>query len=158
VTAAKRLWKVGSGRKCPFRIKLTSGNRRAGFVGFSTLRTNPEKGWRSLVHNLSHLINFETNPRQRPHHESRACLERRLSEYVVAQGWLDGKLKRADKTKPKPDIKVVRRLRLEKQRAKLLTKLKRYTTRLKSIEKSLAHYDRIARANGGAGNTSQPQP
>lgn len=62
-------------------------------------------GWYSLVHHVSHYAHLRlayieglSGRQRKPHSGSHARLETEMIRYVVAQGWLDGKLKPKPKT------------------------------------------------------------
>lgn len=73
-----------------------------------TRGSNHDKGWGRLIHDMSHWIFHKRHPHFRSHDGGHSTLEREIAEYVVAAGWLDGKLKPAVKTKPTIDIKLQR--------------------------------------------------
>jgi hypothetical protein len=67
-----------------------------------------DRGWRRLVHDVSHIL-FEQQHRRarragtiRPHGGFHAALEREMAEYVVSHGWLDGTLRPKPPVRPTP--------------------------------------------------------
>jgi hypothetical protein len=51
------------------------------------------RGWRRLVHNVSHMTYRRTHPRTKPHGGGHATLEAQMVAYIIARGWLTGTLK-----------------------------------------------------------------
>lgn len=92
------------------------------------------KGWRRLVHDLSHRIHVYRFPRFASHNEQHAKFEAEMAAYVLAQGWLTGTLKAAPKAAP--TLEEARAERLANTRAKLArwqTKLRRAQTAIKKL-------------------------
>lgn len=105
------------------------------------------KGWGRLVHDVSHSIFRLHYPRRRPHDPLHSHYETMMAEYVVAQGWLDGKLK--PRTKAKPTREERRSAELVKVEAAIKrweTKAKRAATALKKLK---AKQRRMLRAASG---------
>lgn len=93
-TAAKRLWRWGTGSVLPYKIEFTSG-RRYTWERRGKLYINAGKGWCAFVHDLSHLEWARTNPgTARAHEKGHAKLELRMRREVFKRGWLGGSLKR----------------------------------------------------------------
>lgn len=93
------------------------------------------KGWRRLVHDLSHRIHRWQFPAFSPHNPHHAALEAEMGRYVLEQGWLSGTLKPAPKTAP--TLGETRAKRLANTRAKLArwqTKLRRAQTAIKKMK------------------------
>lgn len=147
VSAFKRLWRKATGKPLPkqWRIKLTSGNRRNDLYGNPKV-INPEAGWNPLVHHISHRAHHYVNgsrPDFDPHGTQHAGIERTLIEYVVASGWLDGKLKRKEKPAPTlDDVRAKRRANVAAKLARWQSKEKRAATAIKKLKRTLAYYDR----------------
>lgn len=57
------------------------------------LEINVDRGWPSLVHQLSHCFHRRLNPTAPGHSEQHAQLEQRLVEHVVQCGWLNSALR-----------------------------------------------------------------
>lgn len=93
VSAAKRLYRFGMKKPWKGKVKLTSGNRY-NRISYGVLYVNPGKGWRSLVHSLSHHVHRRTQPSRPAHGVWHRSLELEMIQYVLRSGWLDGKLRR----------------------------------------------------------------
>lgn len=146
ISAAKRLYRMATKRKWRGSWKLTSG-RRFTWPRRSVFYVNPartgdralETGWRDLVHMMSHWCFRELHPKRRPHDSRHEYLEREMVAYVLAQGWLEGKLRaKPSKARPKPDARQA----LEARAARWTTKLRRAETALRKIARQRA---RLAR-------------
>lgn len=112
LAAAKRLYRFAMKRAWAGQWNLTSG-RRFTWPRRGTFYVNPNRdgfgvvnGWHDLVHMMSHYCHRQLHPKRRPHDTRHQYLERDMVAYVVAQGWLDGKLKR--EPAPASDPKVVK--------------------------------------------------
>jgi hypothetical protein len=77
-----------------------------------TAGSNHDKGWGRLIHDLSHIIFNRRHPfhineagarvrKFRPHHGSHALLELEIAQWVVAQGFMTGRLRESPKGKRK---------------------------------------------------------
>src|ERR1051325_3538871 len=75
VSAAKRLYRFGTKKPWGRAIKLTSGNRHT-WARYGVLYVNPDQGWRSLVHDMSHLAHRRLRPSLSGHDWRHAHLER----------------------------------------------------------------------------------
>jgi PIN domain nuclease of toxin-antitoxin system len=143
-------------RKFRGKFKPTSGNRRTWTRG-GVFYVNPAyrhpsfSGWKGIVHDISHWAFNRLYDRNRlgPHAPQHAYIERRLAEYVVKSGWLDGKLARA-KAKPPTDRQQARYARTveliaawERKEKLAKTKLRKLKLRKKYYEKSLRQRDAI---------------
>lgn len=108
----------------PTPVKITSGNRYT-WVRRGVISVNTGRGWRHLVHMLSHYCHSALRPMDKPHSDNHRHLEGEMVDYVVRSGWLDGKLKPQPRVaKPKPDPVV-------EQHAKVLARLKAWETKAK---------------------------
>ena len=95
------------------------------------------KGWRRLVHDVSHYVHDFRFPNSNDHDLAQAKIEQEMAQFVINSGWLEGKLKSKPKAKPTKDEKQnAKRINLEKlikswgtkeQRAK--TYIKKYKTK-----------------------------
>jgi hypothetical protein len=110
IAGAKRLYKKAMGRPWRGAVKVTSGNRHT-WVRRGTLVVNPNEvrwngsgGWAEIVHSISHYAHWRLNPKDAPHSSKQSYIERDLTDYVIAQGWLEGKLKRPKHDASKKDI------------------------------------------------------
>ena len=137
--AAKKLYLLGRklvDRPYPrkqlgsLQLKIMYGNLR---TYIHRGRVNPCHGWWGLVHDISHDIENGHSPK----HE---WLERQLAEYVRDQGWIDGKLRPAEK--PKVDPKQVRYRRVLARLDAWQRKLKRAETAIKKLQRQKAYYER----------------
>jgi len=124
-------------------FKITSGNRHT-WPRRGTWKVNP-RNWHNIVHAVSHWCFSSRYPSRtgvRPHDPGHAAIEKHLIEYVINQGWLDGKLKRPKKEKPKTDPKADRAARVVLSIKRWETKKKRAETALKKLRKQQRYYDR----------------
>ena len=135
--AAKRL-------KRKFKVRWRRDLRRC-WVSLKGRRS--DKGWHRLVHDISHMASREQFPRERPHGPHHAKIEREMVEYVLAQGWLDGRLrKKAPTPKPKTDGDKV--ARLHARVALWDSKRRRAENALKKLAKSIRYYENKAARDG----------
>lgn len=112
----------------PFSARVVSGNRHT-WMRNGVLNVNPTKGWKDLVHGLSHVAWYLQEPTARPHSGIHAELERRMIEHVIAEGWLDGRLRPPPEVAPTKEEK--RKAKLEHVRSMLhraVTRLRRART------------------------------
>lgn len=145
ISAAKRLYRLGMKRAWDKPIKLTSGNRYT-WARHGVLYVNPEKGWHALVHDMSHLVHRRLHPTLSGHDWRHAHLEREMVTYVISNGWLDGKLRRPEK--PKPKVQDVRYVRIVDRIQRWESKLKRAENALKKLHKQRVYYEK--KQEGGA--------
>lgn len=144
VTGAKRLWRKAFGKAFKGKVQITSG-RRYTWVRNHVLYVNPNQktwkgngGWHEIVHGISHIASQRIwKENHGPRH---AFIERELIEYVVSNGFLDGKLRR--ETKTAPAAKDVKYDRVIKRISAWETKAKRAATALRKLHKTKARYDR----------------
>jgi hypothetical protein len=112
------------GRKCPVPVKITTGNRLTWHRG-DAFYVNPnrrkngniDQGWPDIVHLLSHYVHARKYPGHKPHdgRGTHAFVERSMIQYVVESGWLEGKLKRAERpAKPAPTVEERAAVKLQK--------------------------------------------
>ena len=101
------------------------------------------KGWRRLVHDVSHRVyEFRFPNSSRDHNISQAKIEQEMAQYVIAQGWLEGKLKPKIKAPLTKDEKKSKKLLnyerlLKKWMSKMSlanTKIKIYKRRIKNLK------------------------
>jgi hypothetical protein len=52
------------------------------------------RGWRRLAHDLSHGWFATVYPKRKPHDPLHVWYEQQIISYIVAKGWLEGRLKR----------------------------------------------------------------
>lgn len=160
VRAARRLWRFAMGETFAGEVTLTSGNRftwtywpkGAAHIG---LRVNADKGWRELVHDLSHLFWTRANPGERPHSKFHAAFEGKLVREVIRRGWLDGKLRDDEpEAVAAPDLDDKRRAklaRLHERAEKWERKQQRAERALAKIAKQIRYYEKALAA-------PKPQP
>ena len=125
------------------RYELTSGNRYT-WIRRMVYYVNPDRGWWNLVHDVAHKVHFTTNPGTNPHDAKEAYIERAMIEYVVRSGWLDGKLKRPEKSKAERDVKAERHKRVLERLATWERKKRRAETAIKKLTKTVRYYERLA--------------
>ena len=104
------------------------------------------KGWRRLVHDVSHYVHDFRFPNSSNHDLAQAVIEKEMVNYVINQGWLEGKLKTKLKPKPTKDEKqnakiislekLIKSWETKEQRAK--TYVKKYKTKLRRLKIRLA--------------------
>jgi len=132
--ALRRLWKkFGNGEPISRRILRVWVPRKP---PFNTIY----RGWRRLVHDVSHRIFFRLHPGRRPHDPRHEWLEGEMVEFVLKSGWLDGKLK----PKPKTE-KPIRERRFQSVLERIEVwerKRKRAETALKKLRRQRAYYER----------------
>lgn len=157
--AAKRLLAAELGCKylSSYGWQVTSGSRHT-YPRSGTWYVNPERGWKDLVHALSHYVHRRKSAstrtaarlraagrRLRPHHWLHANIEKRMIRTVVERGWLVGALRRpvAPEMPVSPaelrSQKLARRL---EQKARLERKIKGLRTRLRKCVASIRALER----------------
>jgi len=104
------------------------------------------KGWRRLVHDVSHYVHDFRFPNSSNHDLAQAVIEKEMVNYVINQGWLEGKLKTKLKLKPTKDEKqnakiislekLIKSWETKEKRAK--TYIKKYKTKLRRLKIRLA--------------------
>src|SRR5262245_36092136 len=57
------------------------------------------KGWPRLAHDYSHFLFAARHPTLSPHHPSHVRVEREVTEFILASGWLTGSLKPVEPTR-----------------------------------------------------------
>ena len=92
-----------------------------------------DKGWGRLVHDVSHDIFRRRHPGFRPHAGGHAQLEREIAEFVVAQGWLDGRLKTIDKKPSREERHRCKLARVEEALLRWDRKLRRAQNALRKL-------------------------
>jgi hypothetical protein len=149
IAAAKRLYRLGIGHAYKGKWKLTSGQRYT-WQRSHVFYVNPKytgrgavNGWHDLVHFMSHYCHWKLHPGWKPHGPEHHAIERRMVEYVIANGWLDGKLKSKAKTAT-ADVKAVRHARVLARIKTWQAKRKRADTALKKLERQRRYYERRA--------------
>jgi hypothetical protein len=146
--AGRKLWRWAEGSLIP--VRLTSGNRKTwtAWEGDTlVLKVNPDKGWKTLVHYLSHLFHYRANPGDRPHSKHHARFEAKMIREVIRRGWLNGALDdtRPRACKPPPVVQDPRAVKLERIEARITSwerKAKRAENALKKLRKQQRYYVR----------------
>lgn len=120
------------------------GVRKVWVSAKCTPGSNHDRGWGRLIHDVSHDLFAQRCPTLRPHNNAHALVEVEVARYVVAQGWLDGKLRPKVKAPPTLDERRLAELaNLDKRIAKWETRAKRAQTALRKLN---AKHDRLVRA------------
>lgn len=159
ISAVKRLYRKAFGRKLSMPIKTTSGNRftwpRRGayYVNptghsrvFEDRSITMMAGWKQLVHDVSHYAHRQLHPRARPHSNSQLTIERVLTDYVIDNGWLHGKLKTQAKPKPPVDKVARRAVQVDANITRWEIKLKRAQAALKKYKVKQRYYQKKLQA------------
>lgn len=104
IRAGRKLYRFAMGDTWQPEPVVSSGNRHT-WIRHGVMYVNPERGWLSLVHNLSHALCDADGP----HGADHARLEMRMIKHVVKSGWLAGALKDKPKpARPESDTRVVK--------------------------------------------------
>ena len=146
VKAARRLFRW-AGMKVR-EVTETSGNRH-NWGDAGSFVVNPEKGWRELVHGVSHWVHYLRNrvgAFRSPHDKSHARLELSMVRQVVKRGWLDGRLKSkpAAAAAAVPTAKNDKLAHARAMLAKADTRLKRATTIRRKWARRVARLEKLA--------------
>jgi len=126
--------------------KLIAGRTRPRrcWIALSGDSSSLWKGWRRLVHDVSHRIYYFQYPNDKGNHSlKQAEIELELGQYVMDKGWLEGNLKPKAKLILTKDEKVAKKIsNLEKLLSRWETKqktahtyIKKYKTKLKRLSK-----------------------
>src|SRR5262249_12494874 len=103
-----------------------------------------DHGWRDIVHLLSHYVHARKYPGHKPHdgRGTHAFVERSMIQYVVESGWLEGKLKRAERlAKPAPTVEERAAAKLQN----LADRIKRWESKQRRAETALTKLNRQRR-------------
>ena len=152
IAAVKRLYRTALGRRLTMPLKIPSGNRytwpKRGVYYVNPARRHWEisGGWKHLVHDVSHYCHWRLHPRARPHSNSQLTIERVLTDYVIDNGWLHGKLKSKAKPKPPVDQVAKRAAQVDANIARWETKLKRAQAALKKYKVKQRYYKKKLQA------------
>src|SRR3990167_5541907 len=145
LAGARRLYRIAMGRPFRGKMTLTSGRNRT-WIRRGVFKVNPDEdgtrfhqepdgerrkggGWHEIVHAISHYAARKLY--DEAHGPRHAFIERELIKAVCNKGWLDGKLKRPETIKPKPDLKAIKHQRVQERLAVWERKKKRAETALK---------------------------
>jgi hypothetical protein len=93
ITAARKLIRLLNVLDHPDTFRTTTGNRQT-WVRGGVFYVNPSKGWRDLVHSVSHYAHHRLHPNDKNHSHKHAWIEREMVQHVVKKGWLDGALRK----------------------------------------------------------------
>jgi hypothetical protein len=130
IAAVKRLLRFA---KVTFRGSFRIGTgRRYTWPRAGVYTVNAERGWHSLVHDVSHWCHRRLRPGKRPHDFRHAMLEREMIQHVVSSGWLDGKLRKPVAQKPTANDRQRNKL------AGILERIKRWEQKERRAQTALA--------------------
>ena len=105
-----------------------------------------DRGWRRLVHDISHRVyDFRFPQSSRDHNIAQARIEQEMAQYVIDSGWLDGKLKSKPKAKLTKDEKQTARIKnliklirsWERKETTAKTYIKKYRLKLKRLRPTM---------------------
>lgn len=141
IAAVKKLLRFA---KVTFRgsFRIGSGNRHC-WPRRGVWTVNPDRGWHHLVHAVSHYCHRRLRPGYKPHDGRHAMLEREMIQHVVSSGWLEGKLRKAEKPAPsKPDKQRDKLSGILDRIARWESKERRCKTALAKLTKQRKYYER----------------
>lgn len=127
------------------RFEPTSGNRYT-WPRRGVFYVNPDcngrdfGGWKGIVHGISHWAGRRLYAGAKPHDHRVAYIERVLTEHVVTNGWLEGKLRSEPKAKPPRDLKRERYERTLAAIKRWDSKRRRAETALRKLESRRRRY------------------
>jgi hypothetical protein len=153
--AVRKMYRHLQGKKFPYRIVETSGNRYTWLYGVS-FRVNCGRGWKDLIHLFSHWYH-RTVVGGRPHSKKHARLEKNLLKWAFKHGWFGGALKKPEKQlcQESPQQDRARLIELRRaQVARLERKIKCLTTRMQKAKRSLAALERFSKKGDEHGQGS----
>ena len=109
------------------------------------------KGWRRLVHDVSHYVHDFRFPNSNDHDLAQAKIEQEMAQFVIDSGWLNGTLKSKPKAKPTKDekqkakeinlVKLIRSWEAKEKRAQ--TYIRKYRLKLKRLRPTMRLSDII---------------
>lgn len=146
IRAARRLYRKWMGRAYTGKWKTTSGNRHT-WERYGVFSVNTDS-WDRVVHGLSHWVHRRLHPGEEPHHHTHAVIESEMREYMAAEGWLEGRLRPAEK--PPVDPAAVRYARACAAIERWERKRKRAETALRKLRRRKAYYERKGVASARA--------
>lgn len=142
ITGAKRLYRKAMGRPFKGKVRVTSG-RRYSWIRRGEMIVNPSHGWPEIVHLLSHYFHRRLHPKHRPHSYLALEMEKNLTDYALAHGFHEGKLKSKPRpTKPKPPQRVLRLQSAAEHLKRWEAKRKRAETAIRHYRKKVRYYER----------------
>lgn len=137
--AARRLYRFVLRKTYVGRVHVSSGNRYSA-VRYGSMTVNPSRGWKDLVHELSHSLRPDL-----PHSGDHARLEIRMAKEVLRRGWLSGSLKDEPEAPAAPADKRRKRLeqllsgvvRWERKLSRAQNALKKLRSKLRRLEREV---------------------
>lgn len=142
VRAVRRLYRFGLRRTFRGEVRVTSG-RRYTWMYHGVLFVNPEKGWKDLVHLISHYAAERLEPGA-AHGGYHARMELRMIKAVIRRGWLSGALRDPERAPVVVDERAARQGRLAVRLVAWERRAKRAATALKKLRRQLQYYARTA--------------
>lgn len=139
---AKKSWRRTMKKKFPYKIKLTSGNRKT-WVRSGVLNINPENGWKEIVHLWSHWIGY--CKRLKPHGNDHLRIERDLTDLAIAE--FVGKKSSQKEMAPKPSLQEKRAESVCKRLAAWEARKKRVDAAIKKLRRKKTYYDKALAKN-----------
>jgi hypothetical protein len=139
--AARRMWRYAKGETYTGKVHIGTGNR-INWYAKGVLTVNPSRGWKHLIHELSHYFFYDANPGERPHSKYHARWEIKLTKEALKRGWLDGKLKKPEVSKPVVDPRLRKLALVEAGIKRWETKAKRAKTALAKLERKRRYYQK----------------
>ena len=127
-------------RKMP--IKFYSKNPRRCWVCLSGDSNKLSKGWRRLIHDVSHMVHTFIRPRLPNHCFQQAELELDMIKYVLDKGWLNGTLKPNVVILSKDEKRIKKIDGYKILIKKWQTKSKHANTFIKKYSKKIKYYER----------------
>lgn len=131
----RAIWKMQTGRKFPWRIRIGSGNRDT-WLRSGVFTVNPDQGWYEINHSMAHFIERRTSGLA--HSDKQLRCERDGATLIV---------RRFLETEPPPeketrDLPAERAVRVEKKIKRWESKAKRAQTALRKLRRQKCYYDR----------------
>lgn len=141
VKAGKKLYRFVFGKTWSGMIRVTKG-RRYSWIRRGEMIVNPSRGWKTLVHDLSHRFNYYIDGTA--HGGTHARLERRMIKEVLKRGWLEGTLKTIPVTPKEKPSKVVSKLQsIVKRLDTWERKKRRAENAIKKLTRQKKYYERV---------------
>lgn len=141
--AARALYRTVFGTRLPGKVIVRTGRINPRLTPAGDIVINPERGWQTNVHFLSHYFHSRLS-RTRPHSPEHALLELRMARQVVNSRWLSAPDTAAAPRHRKPQIPLVqkRQQQIEASITRWERKLKRAQTALKKLQAKRRYYQR----------------
>lgn len=141
IRAAKKLYRFVRHETFRGTVTVTSGRNYSRAARYSIV-VNPDRGWRDLIHDLSHWLCRDR------HGGSHARVERRMIKEVLKRGWLEGNLKSTPKAIVRP---------VEKRYSNAVNNLKRWRSKLKRAETAIKKLERRVKYYEGKRDANQSE-